>query len=148
MIARETLLARTPRRMRESPERLIGPMLNALTLILCCQLAGELLATAAALPIPGPVCGMALLFAGLLIRGGIPDDLAKVGDALLGNLSLLFVPAGVGVMLHLGLIGAEILPISVALIGSTLITVAVTATLMQWLNREVATPESGDGDQQ
>ena len=123
-------------------------MLNALTLILCCQLAGELLATAAALPIPGPVCGMALLFAGLLIRGGIPDDLANVGDALLGNLSLLFVPAGVGVMLHLGLMGAEILPISVALIGSTLITVAVTATLMQWLNREAATPESGDGDQQ
>ena len=121
-------------------------MLNALTLIFCCQLAGESLATAAALPIPGPVCGMALMFAGLLIRGGIPDDLANVGDALLGNLSLLFVPAGVGVMLHLRLLEAEILPISVALIGSTLITVAVTALLMQWLNREAAAPESAPGD--
>lgn len=123
-------------------------MLNALTLIFCCQLAGESLVTVAALPIPGPVCGMALLFAGLLIRGGIPDDLAKVGDALLGNLSLLFVPAGVGVMLHLRLMEAEILPISVALVGSTLITIAVTATLMQWLNREPAVPESTQGDQQ
>ena len=90
---------------------------------------------------------MALMFAGLLIRGGIADDLAKVGDALLGNLSLLFVPAGVGVMLHLRLIEAEILPISVALIGSTLITVAGTALLMQWLNREAAVPESASGDQ-
>ena len=123
-------------------------MLNALTLIFCCQLAGESLVTAAALPIPGPVCGMALLVAGLLLRGGIPDDLAKVGDALLGNLSLLFVPAGVGVMLHLGLLQAEILPISIALIGSTLITIAVTATLMQWLNRETAAPENADGDRQ
>ncbi len=111
-------------------------MLNALTLIFCCQLAGESLVTATALPIPGPVCGMALMFAGLLVRGGIPEDLGRVGDALLGNLSLLFVPAGVGVMLHLGLLRAEFLPISVALIGSTLITIAVTAALMQWLNRE------------
>ncbi len=111
-------------------------MLNALTLIFCFQLAGESLVTATALPIPGPVCGMALMFAGLLVRGGIPEDLGRVGDALLGNLSLLFVPAGVGVMLHLGLLRAEFLPISVALIGSTLITIAVTAALMQWLNRE------------
>lgn len=121
-------------------------MLNALTLIFCCQLAGESLVTVAALPIPGPVCGMALMFAGLLVRGGIPDDLAKVGDALLGNLSLLFVPAGVGVMLHLRLMEAEILPISIALIASTLITVAVTATLMQWLNREAPAPENSDGE--
>jgi holin-like protein len=124
----------------------IGRMLNALTLIFCCQLTGELVAKAAALPIPGPVCGMALMFAGLMLRGGIPDDLAKVGDALLGNLSLLFVPAGVGIMLHFGLMQAEIVPISVALIGSTLITIAVTATLMQWLNRDPALSEKSDGD--
>jgi holin-like protein len=123
----------------------LARMLNALTLIFCCQLAGESLARAAALPIPGPVCGMALLFAGLLLRGGVPDDLAEVGDALLSNLSLLFVPAGVGVMLHLRLMEAEILPISVALVGSTLMTIAVTALLMHWLNRR-ATPRGGDGD--
>jgi putative effector of murein hydrolase LrgA (UPF0299 family) len=89
------------------------------------------------------------MFAGLLIRGGVPDELATVGDALLGHLSLLFVPAGVGVMLHLRLMEAEILPISVALIVSTLVAVAVTATLMQWLNREPAAPsQSTPGDAQ
>lgn len=123
-------------------------MLNALTLIFCCQLAGELLVTAAAIPVPGPVCGMALMFGGLMWRGGIPEDLAQVGDALLGNLSLLFVPAGVGVMLHLRLIEAEILPISVALIGSTLVTIAVTATLMRWLNREVTLTGGSEGDRE
>jgi holin-like protein len=113
-------------------------MLNALTLILCCQLVGELLVTATGLPIPGPVCGMLLMLAGLIVRGGIPDDIAAVADTLLGNLSLLFIPAGVGVMLHLQLIEAEIVPISVALIASTLLTIAVTALMMQWLNRATA----------
>lgn len=110
-------------------------MLNAFTLILCCQLAGELIVTASGLPIPGPVCGMALMFAGLIIRGDLPEDLGKASDALLGNLSLLFIPAGVGVMLHLQFMSDEALPISLALILSTLITIAVTAMMMQWLGR-------------
>lgn len=113
-------------------------MLNALTLILCCQLAGELLVTAIGLPVPGPVCGMALLFGGLVVRGGIPEEIGTLADTLLGNLSLLFIPAGVGVMLHLGLLKAEIVPISVAIVGSTLITIAVTALLMQWFARRAA----------
>lgn len=108
-------------------------MLFHLTLILVCQLAGELIAMTAGLPLPGPVIGMAILLSGLLVRGSVPDDLAKVGDALLDNLSLLFVPAGVGVMLHAGLIGRDWLPISIALIASTLATIAVTALVMSWL---------------
>jgi putative effector of murein hydrolase LrgA (UPF0299 family) len=103
-----------------------------------------LLVTASGLPVPGPVCGMALLFAGLIVRGGIPADLAAVGDALLGNLSLLFIPAGVGVMLHLKLIEAEIVPISIALASSTLATIAVTALMMQWLNRRAGRNSGGE----
>ena len=108
-------------------------MLTYLTLIFCCQLAGELAVTGLGLPLPGPVVGMALLFTGLLVRGAIPADLAKTADALLGNLSHCFVPAGVGVMLHAGLIGEDWLPISVALVASTLLAIAVTAQLMVWL---------------
>lgn len=110
-------------------------MLDALTLILCCQLAGELLVALVKLPIPGPVAGMALLFAGLLIRGGIPAGLAQAGDGLLTNMSLLFVPAGVGVMLHAPLLARDWVAISAGLVGSTLVTIAVTAILMQALNR-------------
>jgi holin-like protein len=108
-------------------------MLNALTLILCCQLVGELTVVALGLPVPGPVAGMALLFTGLLIRGSIPDNVAQVGDGLLTNLSLLFVPAGVGVMLHAPLMANEWLAISVALVVSTLATIAVTALVMRRL---------------
>ena len=109
-------------------------MLGYLTLIFSCQLAGELFVAATALPVPGPVIGMAILFAGLLGFGKLPRELASVADELLANLSLLFVPAGVGVILHMTLIGRDLLPISAALIVSTVLTVAVTALMMGWLN--------------
>ena len=110
-------------------------MLGYLTLIFACQLAGELLVAALGLPIPGPVAGMLILLAGLLVRGAVPDELGAVGDFLLGNFSLLFVPAGVGVMLHTGLLGREWLPLAVALVVSTSLTIAVTALVMRRLSR-------------
>jgi holin-like protein len=108
-------------------------MLAYLTLIFCCQLLGELLISATGLPIPGPVCGMAVLFLGLIVHGSIPDELAAVTSALLDNLTLLFIPAGVGVMLHASLIGRDWLAISISLIVSTALTIAVTALVMTWL---------------
>ena len=106
-------------------------MLFFITLLLLCQLLGEAAVRLIDLPIPGPVVGMALLFVGLLIRGGEPPEaLGQVAGGLLNNLALLFVPAGVGVMLHLELVQAEWVPILGALIGSAVVTVAVTATIL------------------
>jgi len=111
-------------------------LLFALTLIFLCQLFGESIVTLLGLPVPGPVVGMALLFVGLSIKGGIPSDIAMVGDSLLKHLSLLFIPAGVGVMLHAKLLQAELLPISVALLVSTLLAIAVTGLMMRWLMKD------------
>ena len=110
-------------------------MLNWLTAILLCQLLGEAFVTVLSLPIPGPVVGMAILFLGLMIFGSVPEGLAKTGDALLSHLSLMFVPAGVGVMLHFRLLGENWLPLGAALLVSTLATIAITAAAMTWLNR-------------
>lgn len=111
-------------------------MLGSFSLILIYQLAGEVAVRLSGVPIPGPVVGMALLFVGLLIKGGIPDGLAKTADVLLANLSLLFVPAGVGVMLHTQLLGRELVPIAASIILGTLITIAVTAFVMSRLSRK------------
>ena len=108
-------------------------MLEALTIILACQLLGESIVVATGLPLPGPVVGMALLFIGLLIRGGVPKKLGQVAGSLLDHLSLLFVPAGVGVMTHLSLLEREWWPISLSLVLSTLLTIAVTAGVMNLL---------------
>ena len=85
------------------------------------------------IPVPGPVVGMAILFFGLMLRGNIPEELAQTANGILGQLSLLFVPAGVGVMTHLSLLGRQWLPLSVSLVVSTLLTIAVTGLMMQRL---------------
>ncbi len=113
-------------------------MLGFFIVLLTCQLAGEVLVIATGLPLPGPVVGMAVLFAGLLLRGGIPKGLDQMADALLSHLSLLFVPAGVGVILHAQLIGAELLPIAGSVIISTMLTIVITAWTMQLLGRRGA----------
>jgi len=120
-------------------------MLFFLTLILACQLAGEAIVAATGVPLPGPVAGMALMFAGLMVVG-LPEELARVADALLGHLSLMFVPAGVGVMLHAPLIARDLLPISVALVTSTLTAIAVTALMMRWLGRGAGGEDGDDRD--
>jgi putative effector of murein hydrolase LrgA (UPF0299 family) len=122
-------------------------MLNYLTLIFGCQLVGELVTRALAIPVPGPVLGMVILFLLLVFRGSIPEKLSATTDGLLGHLSLLFVPAGVGVMLHFPLLGDDWIAITVALVVSTVLTIAVTALMMSRLAKHAATPGStGMGD--
>jgi putative effector of murein hydrolase LrgA (UPF0299 family) len=110
-------------------------MLGAFTLLLVYQLVGEALVHVSGLPVPGPVVGMLLLFVTLLARGSAPQWLRDTCQQLLAHLSLLFVPAGVGVLLHFKRLGAEWLPITVALVASTVITIGVTALVMRWLQR-------------
>ncbi|WP_101066846.1 CidA/LrgA family protein [Roseovarius salinarum] len=110
-------------------------MLPYLTLIFACQLVGETLTGVFALPVPGPVVGMVLLLCYLMVRGSAPEDLERTADGLLSAMSLLFVPAGAGVILHFRLLGEGLLPLGGALIASTLLAIAVTALLMRWLTR-------------
>jgi putative effector of murein hydrolase LrgA (UPF0299 family) len=122
-------------------------MLAGLTALLVCQLAGELIVALLRLPIPGPICGMALLLAALVVRGGIPEPIAAAADGLMSNLSLLFVPAGVGVMLHAALIGRDWLPITLSLVASTLLSIAVTALVMVRLGR-IAEPAASQSSEE
>ena len=110
-------------------------MLESLAVLLLCQLAGEFIVLWLDWPVPGPVIGMALLFSALVIKGGVPAPLADTANGLLAHLSLLFVPAGVGVMTHLTLLGNQWLPLTASLLVSTLLTIAVTGWLMQRLSR-------------
>jgi holin-like protein len=102
------------------------------TILLACQLAGEVVTRLLRLPVPGPVLGMMILFCVLLVRRQVPDDLSVVTGGLLQNLSLLFVPAGVGVMLHAQLLAENWMALSAALLLSAVITIVVTGVVMTW----------------
>jgi holin-like protein len=105
-------------------------LIYGLTLLLAYQLIGEVGVRALQLPVPGPVAGMLLLFLTLVVLGRVPESLSTSAGGLLAHLSLLFVPAGVGIMVHADRIAAEWLPITLALVVSTLLTMAVTAWVM------------------
>jgi holin-like protein len=111
------------------------PMIGTLATLLVFQALGEGLAYALSLPIPGPVIGMVLLLIYLMMKDDAAARLAPTSMELLRHLSLLFVPAGVGIMVHARLIAAEWLPIAVALVVSTVISIAVTALVVRWLQK-------------
>lgn len=115
-------------------------MLSALTLLLVFQLVGEVVVRGLDLPLPGPVLGMLVLFATLVMRGGPDRELQGTSQNLLQHLSLLFVPAGTGIVVHLQRVASEWLPITLALLVSTLATLAVTALSMKLLQRRAESP--------
>lgn len=111
------------------------PLIMGMSVLLACQFAGELLARGLGLPVPGPVVGMVLLLVGLVVLGRVPSSLRMTGEGLLRYLTLLFVPAGVGLMVHARLIGMDFWPIVSTLVVSTALTLAVTAWVLDRLQR-------------
>lgn len=113
-------------------------MLNALTWLLCLQLVGEAVVRWMAWPLPGPVLGLALLLLALMIRPPLLGALKPTANGLLQHLSLLFVPAGVGVMLHLQRLGDEAWAIGLAILVSSVLSMATAAGVTVWLMRRQA----------
>lgn len=106
--------------------------LRGLTWLLLLQSLGELVSRSLHLPLPGPVVGMLLLL--LALRWPlVQTSVRPVADFLLQHLSLLFVPVGVGVMTHVGLLGQYGVRIAVAIVLSTWVSLAVTALVLRAL---------------
>ncbi len=125
-------------------------MIRGFFLLLLCQLVGEVLARWLALPAPGPVIGLALLALGLWAwnrRRPFTDealaasDVGRAATGLLGSLSLLFVPAGVGIVQYLGLIGEYGVALVVSLVVSTVLTLLATVGVFLLVKRALAGPE-------
>jgi holin-like protein len=120
-------------------------MIPAFLIILGCQLAGELVSRLSGLPIPGPVLGMALMLAGLRLSPWLRSAVRPVAEGILRNLLLLFVPAGVGAAGHLTTLGGHLLPILVAVAGSTVLAIAAGALTYKLVARAAGVaPEAAE----
>jgi len=128
-------------------------MIASLALILLAQLVGEAIARGAHVPIPGPVIGMGLMFGFLLLRDSarfsLPRFLPKpltdgtlenTARGLLLNLSLLFVPAGVGVVGRLDLLRAQGVKLAIVLVVSTALSLLVTVLVFRAVAARVERP--------
>ena len=111
--------------------------------LLALQAVGELLVRGLGLTVPGPVVGMALLLIALRWQS-VRDSVAGCADFLLGHLSLLFVPVGVGVMTHLSVMSDYGLRIAVVLVLSTWVGLAVTALMLRLLQKRSGSKSSID----
>jgi len=118
---------------------------NGLTILLFYQLIGEISVRWLGLPVPGPVLGMIMLFITLLIKGNISQSLEGASTTLLSHLSLLFIPAGVGMMVHVERIANEWLSISIALLLSTAITLIFSALVMLFMSKLMIGKENSNG---
>jgi putative effector of murein hydrolase LrgA (UPF0299 family) len=122
-------------------------MIASLSLILLCQLAGEVIVRGLALPMPGPVVGLVFLLLlllardrfAVLARGPLQQDgVENASRGLLAHLSLLFVPAGVGVMQKLDVVADHGIAIAAVLAISVVVTLLVTVTTFLAASRLLA----------
>ncbi|KQP62491.1 hypothetical protein ASF41_07735 [Methylobacterium sp. Leaf111] len=130
-------------------------MILSLTLILLAQLIGEALARSSHLPVPGPLIGMALLLLFLVMRDRathlaprilapplVDGRLECTGKGLLANLSLMFVPAGAGIVGRLDVLAVHGIALAVVVVVSTVTTLAATALTFVAVSRWLAKPKA------
>lgn len=110
-------------------------MLVTMALLLSCQLAGEVIARTLALPVPGPVIGLVILFTTCTLRPALAQRIGPVARSFLAYLSLLFVPAGVGIVANLGILAQNGLAIAVVVMASTVIAMLVSVGTFLALHR-------------
>ena len=116
-------------------------MIGAIALLLVCQLAGEVIHRLTGLPLPGSVIGMVLLLAWLAFVPRERLTLTQVTGWLTAHLSIMFVPAAVGVMEEGAILSRYGLGILVAVVVSTLLTLAVTALVVRAVAGREPEPE-------
>ena len=114
-------------------------MAQSFLTLLVCQVLGELFHQMTGLPLSGPIIGMTMLLAWLAVRSGPTRELRTSASSLLGYLSLLFVPAAVGVMAYLPALQQQLFPVAVALSVSTVLGMGSAALIMQAVNRRYST---------
>jgi len=116
--------------------------LRGLAVLLLLQAAGEGITRALGLPFPGPVVGLLLLLPALNLPA-LRAPVAAAANLLLSHLSLLFVPVGVGVIVHLKVLSEYAGRLALVIAISTWAGIAATAWVTQALMRRAQAAEGG-----
>ncbi len=108
-------------------------MLPAFAVLLAFQLLGESLARILHLGVPGPVIGLCLLALACIVSRRLRDFTQAAARPIISTLSLLFLPAAVGVVQFLPLLKSQGLAIGAAILCSTFLALAVTALVFRFV---------------
>jgi holin-like protein len=110
---------------------------STIFVLIVLQLIGESIVQVSRLPVPGAIIGLILLYAILVWRGGISDEMSRTSGFLLQNLGVLFVPAGVGVIAYLPMIASQWWVILLVLLVSVCVTISLTGLVVAKLSPRV-----------
>ena len=106
-------------------------ILKQLAIILAISLAGEMLSSVLPLPIPASIYGIVILFTLLVSRVLHVDDIRETSSFLIAFMSMLFIPAGVGLMTSFPLLAENLLAYVVITAVSTVVVMVVTGRAAQ-----------------
>ena len=120
-------------------------MLRAIFVIFFFQLLGEALKKFFEMLIPGPVIGLILLLITLIFLkrfktraiNNLKSDVLNTSNYILSYLSLLFVPIGVEVVMHLSYLENNLFKVLIIVFISTVLTIGLTAFLMEKINKRI-----------
>ncbi|WP_099339852.1 CidA/LrgA family protein [Candidatus Fonsibacter ubiquis] len=120
-------------------------MLRAIFIIFFFQLLGEAIKKFFEMRIPGPVLGLILLLIVLIFLKrfktvaitNLKEDVINTSNYILNYLSLLFVPIGVGVVMHLSYLENNLFKVLIIVFISTILTIGLTAFLMEKINKRI-----------
>ena len=108
--------------------------MSAIFMLVALQLLGESIVQLSGLPVPGAIVGLILLYAILMWRGDVSDEMSRTSGFLLQNLGVLFVPAGVGVIAYLPMLATKWWIIALVLFVSVCATIAITGLVVTRLS--------------
>ena len=100
-----------------------------------CLALGEIIVSATGVKLPASIIGMLILTLLLKVKVVKLEWVRGLTDFLIANLGFFFVPPGVALMLYLDLIKAEIVPIALATLLSTIIVLLITGHTHQVVSK-------------
>ena len=102
-----------------------------LMIIFMISLVGEGISSVFHLPVPGSIIGLVLLFLALQFKILRLRHISMVGNFLLANMTILFLPPAVGIMDKFQVIAPYLLPIILIILGAIVLNVCVIAVVVQ-----------------
>ena len=102
-----------------------------LMIIFMISLVGEGISSVFHLPVPGSIIGLVLLFLALQFKILRLRHISMVGNFLLANMTILFLPPAVGSMDKFQVIAPYLLPIILIVLGAIVLNVCVIAVVVQ-----------------
>ncbi len=130
----------------KNQESVIGTILFQTMLIIGLCYLCEVIVSFLPFALPSSVLAMFIILALLFFKVLKPEQLSQIKNFLLGNMSLFFVPAGVGIIVYFDIIKEIWLPLVIVIFVTTPLVFVVTGLTVQFIAKKFIKQKGEDYD--